>query len=72
VDFLRFDHGDATEIAPSLYAGRGGHRRSRADEPEAAATTTTTTTTATASPAPATPVASPPPNIPQDDPFGRT
>lgn len=36
VTYLRWHEDDADEIAPSLYAGRGG-RRPRSDEAEAAA-----------------------------------
>ncbi len=45
VTFLRWQQGDADTIAPSLYAGRGGHgQANKAD----AATTTPTTTAPTA------------------------
>jgi len=30
IGFLRWDHGDADQICPSLYAGRGGSRRKQA------------------------------------------
>ncbi len=81
VSYLRWDHGDADRIVPSLYAGRGGRRRG---EPETDVPTPTNgngngaTPPVVTTPAPIQPVNAPAPapvtaptGMPGNDPFGR-
>jgi hypothetical protein len=50
ISYLRWDEGDADDIAPSLYAGRGGGRKKTMAESETPTTAPAVTPTAAATP----------------------
>jgi hypothetical protein len=73
ITYLRWEEGDADEIAPSLYAGRGGSRKKAASELEKKPEVPVTAATpATGTPAtPTTTAGKPAAGLPGADPFAN-